>query len=74
MPGKILTCPVCGKTGTETGAWDKPGVAAGTIMTGLDPENCKGCVDTLNRNGYAVVVTQGDGTVRTAVEGEFASE
>ena len=65
MPGITVTCPVCGKTGTDAGTWNKPGVAAGTIMTGLDPKNCEGCRKTLNKHGYAVVVIGPDGTVQT---------
>jgi hypothetical protein len=59
-----LQCAVCGKTGTVTNEWVRPGVASGLIMTGLDPENCAGCHNTLRSHGYAPMVIEphGDGT------------
>ena len=48
-----LVCPVCGRTGQESGEWVRPGVAAGELMTGLDPQNCSGCWDTMTKNGIA---------------------
>ena len=64
MPADTLTCPTCGKTGTVAGNWVQPGVATGTTMTGLDPEHCEGCRETLEKNGYAIVRLNlnGDGT------------
>lgn len=60
------TCPECGKTGTVTGEWERPGIASGTIMTGLDPDNCEGCVKTLNKHGFAVVkIAQNEDGTRT---------
>ncbi|MFD0634125.1 hypothetical protein ACFQ9X_23785 [Catenulispora yoronensis] len=39
-------------------------------MTGLDPDNCDGCVKTLNKHGFAVVKiaqnNDGTATVQTA--------
>ncbi|CCB73104.1 MULTISPECIES: hypothetical protein [Streptomycetaceae] len=63
MAEQTLTCPDCGKVGTVTHEWVKPGVASGTIMTGLDPDNCEGCRETLNKHGYAVVRQNPDGTI-----------
>ena len=70
MPADTLTCPTCGKTGTVTGDWVKPGVASGTIMTGLDPEHCDGCRETLNQNGYAIVGLNQNGEGTGTVEAE----
>ena len=63
MAEQTLTCADCNKTGTVTQGWIKPGVASGTIMTGLDPENCDGCREALNKHGYAVVKAGPDGTI-----------
>jgi hypothetical protein len=65
MSVNSATCPECGKTGTVTDGWVRPGVASGTIMTGLDPENCEGCKKTLNKHGFTVIETtrNDDGTV-----------
>ena len=43
-------CPVCGRTGAETGQW-ATAAAAGSLMTGLDPVNCIGCHDTYTTHG-----------------------
>lgn len=48
-----LVCPMCSKTGEQSGAWVQPNVAAGELMAGLDPENCVGCWDTMSKNGIA---------------------
>jgi len=56
-----LVCPVCGKTGRQSGDWVRPGVAAGELMTGLDPQNCPGCWNTMTRNGIAPGTFTADG-------------
>lgn len=48
-----LVCPVCGRTGQQPGEWVRPGVAAGELMAGLDPQNCLGCWDTMAQSGIA---------------------
>ena len=65
MPAGALTCPDCGKTGTDT----RMAVQAVTgisivVMTGLDPDGCEGCRTILNKAGYTVVdyTSTGDGT------------
>lgn len=57
-----LTCPVCEKTGSATGAWTVPGMANGPIVTGLDPDTCAGCHDTLTHQGIAPTEFRRDGT------------
>jgi len=56
-----LTCPVCGKTGTTGGEWFTAN-AVGVIVTGLDPENCGGCHDTLTTHGIAPRLFAKDGS------------
>ena len=70
MSTNTFICPTCGRTGTDTGDWVTPGIAAGKMMTGLDPEHCEGCREVLNKNGYAVVKINpnGDGTGTVEVE------
>lgn len=48
-----LVCPACGRTGQQSGEWARTGVAAGELMTGLDPQNCPGCWDMMTKNGIA---------------------
>jgi hypothetical protein len=48
-----LVCPTCGKTGERSGDWVRPGVAAGDLMSGLDPENCLGCWDAMAQRGIS---------------------
>ena len=58
-----LVCPECGKTGERTGGWVRPGMAAGDLMTGLDPEECVGCWDVMAKHGIApgILTTGADG-------------
>ncbi len=44
---------MCGKAGERSGDWVRPGVAAGDLMMGLDPENCSGCWDAMTKEGIA---------------------
>jgi len=46
-----MMCPECGKTGKQSGEWVRPGIAAGELIAGLDPETCVGCWDTMSQNG-----------------------
>jgi hypothetical protein len=48
-----LICPACGRTGQQSGQWVRPGVAAGDLVAGLDPQNCSGCWDTMTHAGIA---------------------
>ena len=49
MPEQTLTCPTCGKTGTVTEKLVQPAMGVGMmLMTGLDPDNCDDCCETLN--------------------------
>ncbi len=48
-----LVCPVCGRTGQQSGEWVRLGVAAGELMAGLDPQHCHGCWDVMSQNGIA---------------------
>ena len=66
MTVNTLTCPTCGKVGTVTHGWQRPGVASGTLMTGLDPQHCEGCWDILSSHGYAPTIfdTMPDGPMR----------
>jgi hypothetical protein len=55
------TCPVCGRTVKVDGQWvSYP--ASGTLMTGLDPEDCVGCFDTYRAYGGAPIKRAPDGT------------
>ena len=45
-----LACQVCGRTAERSGNWVRPGVAAGELITGLDPQNCHGCWDTMKQH------------------------
>jgi hypothetical protein len=56
-----LTCPTCGKTGERSGDWVRPGVATGDMMTGLDPENCVECWDTMASWGISPGILTSDG-------------
>ena len=47
------TCPLCGLIATDAGSWAVPGVAAGSFVGGLDPENCVACHDTFTTHGIA---------------------
>jgi len=71
MPGITLTCPECGKTGSDAGDWVKPGVAAGPILTGLNTDDCEGCRETLRKHGYTVLELGADGTARAVSEDEL---
>jgi hypothetical protein len=64
----LLVCPVCGRTGHQSGEWVRPGVAAGELMTGLDPQNCSGCWDTMAQNGIAPSTFITDGTSNQRLE------
>jgi hypothetical protein len=65
LPAGALTCPDCGKTGTDTltTVQTVTGISF-VIMTGLDPEGCEGCRTILNESGNTVVdvTSPGDGT------------
>jgi len=56
-----LVSPVCGKTGQQSGDWVRLGVAAGELLTALDPQNCPGCWDTMTTNGLAAGTFTADG-------------
>jgi hypothetical protein len=56
VPETALTCPACGKTGNVTREVTQPATGAVVLlMTGLDPDGCDGCRETLNSHSYAVV-------------------
>jgi prophage regulatory protein len=61
-----LRCPVCGRLGTSGGEWRSTN-AVGVLVTGLDPENCVGCHDTLTTHGIAPRIFAPDGS-STAIE------
>jgi hypothetical protein len=55
------TCPVCGRVGEITGQFAAP-AGSGDIMTGLDPENCVGCFDTMKTYGRTARNFKADGS------------
>ncbi len=55
MASELLRCNVCGKQGNRSHNWEHIGVASGTLMTGLDPDNCQGCFEVMSSNGMAIV-------------------
>lgn len=48
-----LDCSVCNRTGKPTGDFVIVGSLRVDLVTGLDPKNCYGCWDTMERNGIA---------------------
>ena len=63
-----LTCPVCWANGSEVvDQWVRPGVAQGSVLSGLDPENCAACHDTYTRHGIAPMTFHADGSPPTAI-------
>ena len=56
MTVNTLTCLTCGKVATVTHHSERPGVASGPLMTGMNPEHCEACWDTLSSHGYATFV------------------
>jgi hypothetical protein len=68
------TCPVCGRTGEITGSVVVPMTASGNLMTGLDPENCVGCHDTMTTHGRAPRRYAADGRWRHTTTVETISE
>ncbi|WP_422933992.1 hypothetical protein [Sinomonas sp. P47F7] len=51
-----IVCPDCGSIGQVMGYWEKPGMASGNFVIGLDVQNCKGCRDAMGERGYTPVV------------------
>jgi hypothetical protein len=55
MPETTVTCPDCGRTGNVTQELVQPAMGVTMLlMTGLDPDGCDGCRETLDSHGYAV--------------------